>query len=154
MFGPGGGSAQASPSVDVKALHAKIGELTLGERFFRGRAQQGGIAERKAMIDRDHELSVTKQAEVVGIARSTVYYLPRPVPAADLALMQRIDKLRTRFPPRRGADVAPSIGCRWQHGRAASREDADVADGDRGALSTSAHDEAGAWAQDLSLPCG
>jgi putative transposase len=29
------------------------------------------------MIDRDHALSVSKQAEVVGIARSTVYYLPR-----------------------------------------------------------------------------
>ena len=28
-------------------------------------------------MDRDHELSVTKQAEVVGIARSTVYYLAR-----------------------------------------------------------------------------
>ena len=50
------------------------------------------------MIDRGHELSVTKQAAVVGIARSTVYYLPRPVPAADLALMQRIDKLHTEFP--------------------------------------------------------
>jgi putative transposase len=50
------------------------------------------------MIDRDHELSVTKQAEVVGIARSTVYYLPRPVPAVDLALMQQIDKLHTEFP--------------------------------------------------------
>jgi hypothetical protein len=50
------------------------------------------------MIDRDHELSVTKQAEVVGIARSTVYYLPRPVPAADLDLMRRIDKLHTEFP--------------------------------------------------------
>ena len=70
----------------------------VGERFFRGRAQQGGIAERKAMIDRDHELSVSKQAEAVGIARSTVYYLPRPVPAADLDLMRQIDKLHTEFP--------------------------------------------------------
>jgi len=43
-------------------------------------------------------LSVTKQAEVVGIARSTVYYLPRPVPAADLDLMRQIDKLYTEFP--------------------------------------------------------
>jgi DNA-binding XRE family transcriptional regulator len=43
-------------------------------------------------------LSVTKQAEVVGIARSTVYYLPRPVPAADLALMHQIDKLHTELP--------------------------------------------------------
>ncbi len=50
------------------------------------------------MIDRDHELSVTSQAGVVGIARSTVYYLPRPVPAADLALMRRIDELHTEFP--------------------------------------------------------
>jgi putative transposase len=50
------------------------------------------------MIDRDHELSVTKQAEVVGIARSTVYYLPRAVSAADLDLMRRIDKLHTEFP--------------------------------------------------------
>ena len=50
------------------------------------------------MIDRDHELSVTKQAEAVGIARSTVYYLPRPVSAADLDLMKRIDRLHTEFP--------------------------------------------------------
>jgi putative transposase len=50
------------------------------------------------MIDRGHELSVTKQAEAVGIARSTVYYLPRPASAAELDLMQQIDKLHTEFP--------------------------------------------------------
>ena len=50
------------------------------------------------MIDRDHALRVTKQAELVGIARSTVYYLPRPVSADDLALMREIDALHTEFP--------------------------------------------------------
>jgi putative transposase len=50
------------------------------------------------MIDRGRELSVTKQAEVVGIARSTVYYLPRAVSAADLELMRRIDALHLEFP--------------------------------------------------------
>ena len=50
------------------------------------------------MIDRDNELSVTRQAVAVGIARSTVYYLPRPVPAADLDLMKQIDRLHTEFP--------------------------------------------------------
>src|SRR5712692_11120453 len=50
------------------------------------------------MIDRDHELSVSKQAEMVGIARSTVYYLPRAASAADLALMRRIDELHLEFP--------------------------------------------------------
>ena len=50
------------------------------------------------MIDRDHALGVTKQAEAAGIARSTVYYLPRPVPAADLELMRQIDRLHLEFP--------------------------------------------------------
>jgi putative transposase len=54
---------------------------------------QGGIAERKTMIDRQHSLSVRKQAATLGISRGSVYYLPRPVRAADLALMLRIDKL-------------------------------------------------------------
>lgn len=40
---------------------------------------------------------MTKQAEVVGIAQSTVYYLPRPVKANDLALMRQIDELHTEF---------------------------------------------------------
>ena len=50
------------------------------------------------MIDRGHELSVKKQAEVVGIARSTVYYLPARVSIADLDLMKQIDQLHTEFP--------------------------------------------------------
>jgi putative transposase len=50
------------------------------------------------MIDRGHELSVTKQAEVVGIARSTVYYLPRAVSPVDLELMRQLDELHLEFP--------------------------------------------------------
>jgi putative transposase len=50
------------------------------------------------MIDRDHDLPVTKQADVVGIARSTVYYLPRGVSSPDLALMRRLDELHLEFP--------------------------------------------------------
>ena len=43
------------------------------------------------MIDREHDLPITKQAEVLRISRGSVYYLPRPVPDADLAIMRRID---------------------------------------------------------------
>src|SRR5438445_246389 len=70
----------------------------VGERFFRRRAHQGGIAERKAMIDRNHDLSITRQAEVLQISRGSVYYLPRPVPDADLAIMQRLDRLHLEYP--------------------------------------------------------
>src|SRR5947208_11249816 len=69
-----------------------------GERFFRRSAHQGGIAERKAMIDREHDLSITRQAEVLQISRGSVYYLPRPVPDADLAIMRRLDRLHLEFP--------------------------------------------------------
>jgi putative transposase len=50
------------------------------------------------MIDREHDLPLTKQAEVLRISRSSVYYLPRPVPEADLAIMRRLDRLHLEFP--------------------------------------------------------
>ena len=50
------------------------------------------------MIDREHELSVTRQALVLDISRSSVYYLPRPVSPGDLALMRRIDELHLDYP--------------------------------------------------------
>jgi len=45
------------------------------------------------MIDATHELPVSRQAELMDISRSNVYYLPRPVSANDLAVMRRIDEL-------------------------------------------------------------
>ena len=50
------------------------------------------------MIDRTHDLPIAKQAEALGISRGSVYYLPRPVPAADLAIMRRMDELHLEFP--------------------------------------------------------
>ena len=69
-----------------------------GERFFGRCARQGRPAERKAMIDRDHDLPLTRQAELLRLSRSTLYYEPRPVPAADLAIMRRIDELHLDYP--------------------------------------------------------
>jgi putative transposase len=50
------------------------------------------------MIDRDNKLSIKRQAKLLGMSRGTVYYLPRPVSAADLALMRRIDELHLEHP--------------------------------------------------------
>jgi transposase len=50
------------------------------------------------MIDRSHDLPITKQAKALGINRGSVYSLPRPVPAADLAIMRRIDELHLNYP--------------------------------------------------------
>jgi putative transposase len=50
------------------------------------------------MIDREHDLPITQQAEVLRISRGSVYYLPRPVPDADVAIMRRLDRLHLEFP--------------------------------------------------------
>ena len=50
------------------------------------------------MIDLAHGLPVLRQAELLALSRSNVYYLPRPVPESDLALMRRIDELHLNFP--------------------------------------------------------
>jgi len=50
------------------------------------------------MIDPEHDLSIQKQAEVLQISRSSVYYQPRPVSEADLWLMRQIDELHLNYP--------------------------------------------------------
>jgi putative transposase len=50
------------------------------------------------MIDRKHELSVSRQARELGISRGSIYYLPRATGVADLALMRRIDELHLDYP--------------------------------------------------------
>ena len=50
------------------------------------------------MIDPKHELPIARQAELLEISRAAVYYVPRPISGADLALMRRIDALHLECP--------------------------------------------------------
>src|SRR5271154_4923302 len=50
------------------------------------------------MIDREHNLSLSRQAELLRLSRSRLYYASRPVPAAELAIMRRIDALHLDYP--------------------------------------------------------
>jgi putative transposase len=50
------------------------------------------------MIDRAHALPVSRQVQLVGIARSSAYYQPHPVSETDLKLMRRLDELHLEFP--------------------------------------------------------
>jgi putative transposase len=50
------------------------------------------------MIDREHALALTRQAAVLKLSRSSLYYRPRPVARADLAVMRRIDALHLDYP--------------------------------------------------------
>jgi transposase len=47
VFGPSGGSGAAQPAIDVKSLHAKIGELTLENDFLEGALTKAGLLSAK-----------------------------------------------------------------------------------------------------------
>ncbi len=47
VFGPGGGSTSSQPAVDVKSLHAKIGELALENDFLEGALSKAGLLSAK-----------------------------------------------------------------------------------------------------------
>jgi transposase len=47
VFGPGGGTTATTPTVDVKSLHAKIGELALENDFLEGALSKAGLLRAK-----------------------------------------------------------------------------------------------------------
>ena len=50
------------------------------------------------MIDRNHELPVSRQPNLLSISRGSVYYLPPTTSAGDVVLMRRIDELHLDYP--------------------------------------------------------
>ncbi len=81
------------------------------------------------MIDPEHELPIQKQAEVLQISRSSVYYQPRPVSQTDLWLMRLIDELHLNYP---FAGSRMLRGLLWQQrpgGWPQSHQDSDAEDG-------------------------
>ena len=50
------------------------------------------------MIDRAHRLSISGQAQLLGLSRGSVYYQRRPSAAADVALMRQLDALHVEYP--------------------------------------------------------
>ena len=53
------------------------------------------VGDRRVETARD---LVARKAVGRCISRGSVYYLPRPVPEADLAIMRRLDRLHLEFP--------------------------------------------------------
>jgi putative transposase len=50
------------------------------------------------MIDRKHNLPLCRQAELLKLSRSSIYYEAEPVPVGELAIMRQIDELHLNYP--------------------------------------------------------
>lgn len=53
---------------------------------------------RRALVSRGERLPLTRQCQLLGVARSTVYYESAPTPQADVDLMRAIDEIHLRRP--------------------------------------------------------
>src|SRR5258708_39100232 len=56
------------------------------------------MAERKTMIDREHELPITREGAGLKMSRRRVEYRARAVPEAELGIMRQLDQLHLEFP--------------------------------------------------------
>ena len=61
------------------------------------------------MIERGAAVTVKRQAELLDLSRSNVYYRPKPVSARDLLLMRRIDALHLEAPYYGARKLAASL---------------------------------------------
>ena len=72
----------------INDLHRKIGQLQVERVFFCRAARHLRIAERRAMIAPEAGLSVSRQCALLGVARSSFYYRPRPKSAEELDFLR------------------------------------------------------------------
>src|SRR6266404_2083949 len=98
-FESGSGDARGGHGREIEKLNAKIGQLS-GAGFFSEEVRKMSTPDRRALVDRGHgELSVRRQCQLLGIARSGIYRLrPAANDDDDPALLRRIDELFTTWP--------------------------------------------------------
>jgi len=81
----------------IQELYRQIGQLKV-ELDWLKKNLDFSTEHKKELIDKEHPMiSITRQAELLAISRSTVYYQPR-VNSQDLRLMQLIDEQYTKTP--------------------------------------------------------
>src|SRR3977135_766000 len=92
--GAGGGGGAEGDRRSASEDRAAAGRA----RFSCRAARHLPSAERRAMISPEAGLSVSRQCALLGIARSSFYYRPRPEAAEELHLLKRLDRIFTDHP--------------------------------------------------------
>ncbi|MFB9975863.1 IS3 family transposase, partial [Pallidibacillus thermolactis subsp. kokeshiiformis] len=84
----------------IENLYAEVGRLTTQLSWLKKNlASTTTRQERVNMIEwQDSELSITKQAELLSLNRSSLYYKPVGPSAEDVAIKHRIDEIYTKYP--------------------------------------------------------
>lgn len=72
----GGAAKEEEPSVPTDQLYQQIGQLNVENGFLKKLAQSRPLRERLQLTDKDYDIRVCQQSELLGINRSTLYFKP------------------------------------------------------------------------------
>lgn len=68
------------------------------------------MTERRRLIEPDEGISIRRQCELLGVSRSSVYYVPVEADPEDLDLMRRIDEIHLKHPFYGSRSIARELG--------------------------------------------
>ena len=85
-------------ATDEQELFEQIGRLKMEVEWLKKKLPRSAEVKRRCIEPHHQHLSVSRQCELVGLARSSWYYEPAGESPENLALMRRIDELYIKRP--------------------------------------------------------
>ncbi|MCF6206164.1 MAG: IS3 family transposase [Sulfurovum sp.] len=113
VFDVGGATKEYRETIETlkeenEALAKTLGKTTIERDWAVGKLKSLDLSSKKSLVDSKlKDLSVTRQCQLLGLNRSTLYYRPVPISNHDLQLMRRIDAIYT--------DISSAYGYRRIH---------------------------------------
>ena len=80
------------------SLHGKIGRLTMELDWLKKRCNLSNAGKRQLIEPAHKTISISRQCELLGLARSSYYFREASESALNLTLMKLIDEEYTRHP--------------------------------------------------------
>ena len=81
------------------ALARALGKTTVERDWAVGKLESLDLSNKKDLVDSKlNTVSKTRQCEMIGVSRSSLYYAPRPMSASNVQLLHRIDEIYTDSP--------------------------------------------------------
>lgn len=81
------------------ALARALGKVTVERDWAAGKLGDLDLSNKKDLVDsKFNAISMTRQCEMIGISRSSLYYKPKPMREYELMLLHKIDEIYTLNP--------------------------------------------------------
>jgi putative transposase len=93
-----GRQRRADQGTDEQELYKQIGRLKMEVEWLKKKLPRSAEVKRLCIEPKHKHLSIARQCQLVGLARSSWYYEPLGESADNLGLMREIDRLSIKLP--------------------------------------------------------